>query len=327
MPRVRDEHVGDAVVLDPEDLRARVGAQPAPDAGVTIDDRSHEKPPPLTRRVPVEHEHGSRVPATSARRVRYRVSVPESSGEEPRVTTTDEGQLPPHTVRVSARAKRARLVMSPRDGLVVVVPRERDRARVGHLLREHADWVRRAGDRVAERRAHLDAAAGPLPAEVRLAAVGERLEVRTRAVEAGRPARAVERGGAIVLDVPGGDEAAARAALRRWLTRAARERLVPLLAALSNEHALPYARATVRAQRARWGSCSRTGSISLNRALLFLDPPLVRCVLVHELVHTKRHDHSPAFWAALRARVPDADALGVRLRDAWRDVPPWAEER
>jgi predicted metal-dependent hydrolase len=127
------------------------------------------------------------------------------------------------------------------------------------------------------------------------------------------------------VNVPVGDDAAARAALRRWLSRAAKTHLVPMLEAISAEERLPFSHATVRAQRSRWGSCSRAGAISLNRSLLFLTPEMARCVMVHELVHTLRHDHSPAFWALLRDRVPDVDRVRRELRQAWRRVPAWAE--
>lgn len=243
--------------------------------------------------------------------------VPESRTED----------MPEHTVRVSPRARRIRLTVSPRDGLVVVLPRERDRRDVPMLLRQHAAWIERALARTEERRAHLAAAAGaPLPARIELPAVGLTFDVEYWPVAAGASARVTEHRGALSVSVPMGDEAAARAALRRWLSRAAKTYLVPMLEEVSRREGLPFSHATVRAQRSRWGSCSRAGAISLNRSLLFLTPELAGCVLVHELVHTLRHDHSPAFWRLLRARVPDVDPLRRELRQAWRDVPAWAEE-
>jgi predicted metal-dependent hydrolase len=217
--------------------------------------------------------------------------------------------LPEHTVRVSKRARRIRLTVSPRDGLVVVLPRESDRRRVPALLREHAEWIDRA------------------MARIELPAIGLVFEVEYWPVAAGASARVTERAGALSVNVPVGDDPAAKAALRRWLSRTAKARLVPMLEAVSAEQRLSFTGVTVRAQRSRWGSCSRVGAISLNRSLLFLAPELARCVMVHELVHTLRHDHSPEFWALLRGRVPDVERLRRELRQAWRRVPAWAEER
>ena len=58
-------------------------------------------------------------------------------------------------------------------------------------------------------------------------------------------------------------------------------------------------------QRTRWGSCSNSGTISLNAALLFLEPPLVRYLFIHELCHLIALNHSRRFWAAVARYEPD----------------------
>ncbi|NIN12121.1 MAG: DUF45 domain-containing protein [Gemmatimonadales bacterium] len=82
-------------------------------------------------------------------------------------------------------------------------------------------------------------------------------------------------------------------------------------------------RTIVRAQRTRWGSCSRRSTISLNKKLLFLPAPLVEYVMVHELCHTVHFNHSPEFWDLVRERTPEYQALEAELRTAWRYVPAW----
>jgi predicted metal-dependent hydrolase len=234
--------------------------------------------------------------------------------------------LPDHTVVVSPRARRARIRVTPREGVVVVIPRRFDRRRVPGLLREHAEWIERALARTAPHREHLASAAGrPLPGRIELPGIGIALDVEYRSGR-GSSARASERGGRLVVSGPAGDPAACRAALRRWLARVAAEHLPDLLDAVAHDESLAYRAVTVRAQKTRWGSCTRAGSISLNRSLVFLPPEEVRYVMLHELLHVMRHDHSPAFWRLVRDRVPDADAHRRRLKDAWRAIPPWASE-
>jgi predicted metal-dependent hydrolase len=64
--------------------------------------------------------------------------------------------------------------------------------------------------------------------------------------------------------------------------------------------------------------------LSLNESLVFLPQHLVRYVMVHELAHTRRMDHSPQFWALVQAHEAAWKERRAELRDAWRRVPPWA---
>lgn len=117
---------------------------------------------------------------------------------------------------------------------------------------------------------------------------------------------------------------ACRAALHRWWLRQGRKHLIPLLREISRETGWSFDRATVRRQRTRWGSCSRRKSVSLNAKLLFLDPALVRYVMIHELCHTREMNHAPRFWRLVQSECPDFRALNKTLRQAWNTVPSWA---
>ena len=238
-----------------------------------------------------------------------------------------EQQLPEYTVRVSTRARRVRLRVDA-SGLTVVVPRGFDTRRIEAIVRERRAWAIRAMEGMSARTEALAALrAQPLPSHIDIAATGERLAVTYRTTGASG-VRAIEtRDG--VLSVTGAvhDEDACREALRRWLTRAATVRLGELTRGLAREHGLRLSRIEVRAQRRRWGSCSAAGVIRLNRALVLMPPELARYVVMHELVHTLRMDHSPAFWMELERREPHARALARRMREAWRLLPGWAQDQ
>jgi predicted metal-dependent hydrolase len=77
--------------------------------------------------------------------------------------------------------------------------------------------------------------------------------------------------------------------------RAARE-LPPRLIELARQHGVTVSRVSVRNQRSRWGSCGRDGHICLNWRLVLMPCWVSDYVLIHELMHLKRMDHSPAYW-------------------------------
>ena len=55
-------------------------------------------------------------------------------------------------------------------------------------------------------------------------------------------------------------------------------------------------------------------NISLNIKLVLLPENLLDYVILHELVHTRIHNHSKKFWAELDKYVVDSKAMAKRLR-------------
>jgi predicted metal-dependent hydrolase len=91
---------------------------------------------------------------------------------------------------------------------------------------------------------------------------------------------------------------------RAWRARAIRE-LPDRLRTLAAEHGLVVTRVSVRNQRWRWGSCSPRGHICLNWRLVLMPSWVRDYVLLHELMHLKRLDHSPRFWKLVAAACPN----------------------
>lgn len=239
--------------------------------------------------------------------------------------------LPPHVVRESLRTKHVHLRFSIRGGLEVVAPVGFDRDAIPALLEEKARWIERAGREVEAQRALLDPwPHDRLPEKIELAALGKAWIVNATSTDASRISLRERSGRRLSISGPIGESARWRSALKRWLADKARAELEPWVEREATTHRFRHGSVTIRWQKTRWGSCShRAGTakptLSLNAGLLFLPPHLVRYVLLHELCHTMRMDHSPAFWRRLERIEPAAESLRTELRTAWRYVPSWLE--
>lgn len=110
---------------------------------------------------------------------------------------------------------------------------------------------------------------------------------------------------------PGVDE-------RRALIDRAKKELPPRLMELAALHSLAVARISIRDQRWRWGSCSSKGHICLNWRLVTMPAEVRDYVLIHELLHLKRMDHSPKFWKLVAEACPSYKEARTWLRHAPR---------
>lgn len=238
------------------------------------------------------------------------------------------GQVQPYAVRVSARARYLRIEVSAGGGVVVVLPSHCPPEQVGVALTARAAWIEKHLQRLRAQEPQEASAMGmdpeDLPASLSLAAVGQVWTIRCMRSASLNTARltAAPASRHLYLSHAPEDRDAPRFLLRRWLKQEGERHLFPLLATLAAETGLRYDNASLRHQRGRWGSCSSQRSISLNAQLLFLPPPLVRHVLLHELCHLREMNHGPRFWALLKGWDPDTPAHREALRrTAWQYVP------
>ena len=102
--------------------------------------------------------------------------------------------------------------------------------------------------------------------------------------------------------------------VERALHARAKLGLAARLLELAARHGVTVSRVSVRNQKWRWGSCSRSGHICLNWRLAQMPDPVRDYVMIHELMHLKRMDHSPRFWKLVAAACPDYEIARRWLR-------------
>ena len=211
------------------------------------------------------------------------------------------------------------LRLSADGGLRLTVPR---RASVEGGLRFVAgqmDWVTRERARMAERvqpwtagtviwwrgeRVPLTWRAdgrAVLCGEQEIAAVRER--VSTLASTDRQPS---------LFDIVESDVQDLRPTVEAHLRAVATRELPPRLLELARLHQVDVQRVSVRNQRARWGACSSTGTITLNWRLLQTPDWVCDYVLLHELMHRRQPNHSRRFWREVASVCP-----------AWKDAERW----
>ena len=200
----------------------------------------------------------------------------------------------------------------------VVVPPGASPTAVQRFVGNHREWI---DQRVA------DLSAGRIndarPAVIDLPAIGRRFVVDYRPARTARITVRITGEGWLSVSGPLEDDREIATALRSWLAAFAQDELRRALTTVAQSAGFQFSRVQIRQQRTRWGSCSASGTISLNLCLLFQSAPVLQYLLVHELCHTRHMNHSRRFWALVESLEPDYRRLDRELLRGWQVVPGW----
>lgn len=86
---------------------------------------------------------------------------------------------------------------------------------------------------------------------------------------------------------------------REALRREARSIIPAMVATLAQRHGFTYNALRISSARTRWGSCSGDNNISISLYVMLLPEHLREYIILHELCHTRHHNHSAAFHLLL----------------------------
>jgi len=203
----------------------------------------------------------------------------------------------------SAQAKRYRLTLR-RDGVAVAtIPARGSEREAVRFVEEHREWLERARERQSKR---------PRAAEIWTVGThvlwrGEMHPVRI-AAEGERPQVCVAADVFRVASLDGD----LRATLEAHFARRAKIELPARAWELAAETGVDLKSVSVRNQRARWGSCSAGGSVSLNWRLVQTPDSVRDYIIYHELMHLREMNHSDRFWTRVEEVCP-----------WWKDAERW----
>ncbi len=113
--------------------------------------------------------------------------------------------------------------------------------------------------------------------------------------------------GRLVVSVPQGAEQPhmIRNALIRWYKRQAETKLKDKVDRWAPQVGVTIPNVSIKTFKSRWGSCTTKGELQFNWQIMMAPNRMVDYVVVHELCHLIRHDHSPAFWGEVGRVLPD----------------------
>jgi predicted metal-dependent hydrolase len=216
------------------------------------------------------------------------------------------------TVSVSDQRKSVRLTVERDASVTAVVPPQISTPELTKLVEAKRSWLY---GKLAEKREFGEAS----PEKELVSGEGFRYlgrSYRLRVVSAGQVRLVRGR-----LELPNGGGVRDLVAWYRrvgypWLTR----RIRPWAARMGVE----VTGLRVRSLGYRWGSCSPDGQVNFHWATMQLPPSLIDYVLVHELAHIIRPNHSAGFWRNVGQALPCYDDYRDRLRRAADDL--WLPE-
>ncbi|MFL5721286.1 MAG: M48 family metallopeptidase [Chloroflexota bacterium] len=237
-----------------------------------------------------------------------------SATETPAHACLPGGPLP-YTLRRSPRSRGMRVVIHPDRGVVVTIPAPGRRGwsdperHISSFLAEREPWLRRHLERMAEERAVI-AARGGLRDGATVRFRGELHVLRVVPAAAGRRRSSVERIGGVdadelVVHLAPHDRRPLAGVLEAWLRPRARAAIDTEIRRHATALAVSPAAITVRDQRTRWGSASRTGRLAFSWRLILAPPEALETVVVHELAHLRVFGHGARFWDVVASRRPD----------------------
>lgn len=214
------------------------------------------------------------------------------------------------TVRKSAKAKHIRLRVAPNGTLRISAPLYTPMMLIKRFLKQSRDEIRELIENQEDNLPRYEAGAQIGKSHQLIVKEGE----HETAVEYKKPH--------VVVWLASGDElqdthvvAKIRPIVIKALRNEAKAYLPRRLAYFAEKFGFSYEKVRFSHAGSRWGSCSTSGTISLNIALMKLPFELIDYVLIHELCHTKEMNHSANFWHLVEMCDPNYKEHRKAIRD------------
>lgn len=214
-----------------------------------------------------------------------------------------------YQIRWSARAKKARIVVTP-EKVEVVSPRQVSEKHLKLFVHQHKNWIvetrQKFRAKVADSRNSLtpivfqDGSLIPfLGSSYRLTVIAS----KAKTIHFEFNNEFLVRVPVILNDQQGFE--AIESMFIRWLKSEIKQQVELIVGKYAPAHDIMPRSVTIRSQKTRWGSCGAQNDININFRLAFAPYAVLEYVVIHELCHIKHKNHSATFWNFVAQLMPD----------------------
>ncbi len=206
-------------------------------------------------------------------------------------------QIPSIKIDELIRSKRKTLGLTVTSDarLVVHAPKRLPLSYIEAFITQKADWILRKQAEISAARPseHVFREGEPF------FLLGERLTLHY-AQDARRVSVSGDR-----LILPPSDAVQAEKRIEAWYRAKAREIFADRMAFYAPQMSVKPSGLRISGAHGQWGSCGANSSINLVWRLVMAPVEIVDYVVVHELAHLIRRDHSAEFWREVARILPD----------------------
>jgi predicted metal-dependent hydrolase len=201
------------------------------------------------------------------------------------------------------KCKTLRIVVTPDLQVKITAPLRASDSFIQEAVREKTPWILRSIHRLNK------CTILPLPEKYesgeKLSYLGNEYKLM---VIRGKRSQARLEGGILVVQLPGPEMKSVKREVDRWYRLHAEIIFSECLKrgySYISEYGVTEPFLKIRRMKSRWGSCSRTGEITLNLRLIHLPLSCIEYIVMHELCHLKHLNHSKDYYSFLQGCMPD----------------------
>lgn len=208
-----------------------------------------------------------------------------------------------HCTLFRKSCKNLRIAVDANQEVKITAPLRATDSYISEVVKEKTPWIIKTILKLQKRQLL------PLPCEYiseeKTSYLGKELTLN---VVTGKRAQVMLLDDQLVVQVKTSDADGVKRVVDKWYRDQAekvfREYLDKGLDTMS-DHDLRPPMLKIRNMKNRWGSCTKSGIITLNLRLIYLPEVCIEYIIMHELCHLRYLNHSRFFYAFLHSCMPD----------------------